>query len=68
MEVRNSAPPRAGFDTASVDPNRLAVMPRISSVGGNSSQRVQGETVEALLRDSAAELDDFFTSAYGFKE
>ncbi len=63
-----AAPSKGGFDTASVDPNRLAVMPRMSTVSSGSAQRVQGQTVESLLRDSAAELDDYFTTAYGFKD
>ncbi len=54
------------YDTASFQTNRLAVMPRMSTVGGPSAQRVPGEAVESLLRDSAAELDDYFTKAYGF--
>ena len=66
--TQSAASARSGFDTASVNPNRLAVMPRISSVDGQSAQHVRGKTVESLLRDSAAELDDYFTMAYGFQE
>lgn len=61
-----AAPSKGGFDTASVNPNRLAVMPRMSAVGGNSVQHMRGETVETMLRESAQELDDYFTRAYGF--
>ncbi|MBE6910343.1 MAG: hypothetical protein E7474_12345 [Ruminococcaceae bacterium] len=61
-------PGRSGFDTASVNPNRLAVMPRMSTAAAESVQRMRGETVESLLRDSAAELDGYFTKAYGFEE
>ncbi|MBE7005052.1 MAG: hypothetical protein E7425_12400 [Ruminococcaceae bacterium] len=64
----SAAPSRGGFDTASVNPNRLAVMPRMSTVSGESAQHVQGEAVEALLRGAAKELDDYFSSAYGFQE
>lgn len=63
-----AAPSKGGFDTASVNPNRLAVMPRMSKIGGESAQCIQGEAVETLLRDAAAELDDYFTKAYGFGE
>lgn len=63
-----AAPVRAGFDTANVDPNRLAVMPRMSALGGESAQRVKGGAVESLLRGSAAEMDDYFSRAYGFEK
>lgn len=63
-----AAPARASFDTATITPGALAAMPRLGAVGGQDAQRVQSETVEGLLRDSAAELDDFFTGAYGFGE
>lgn len=59
-------PSRSGFDTAVVNTQRLTVMPRMSTVNGNSAQHVQGETVESMLRDSAKELDDYFSRAYGF--
>lgn len=63
-----AAPAKGGFDTANVDPNRLALMPRMSKVGGESAQCVKGEAVESLLRDAAKELDDYFSKAYGFEE
>jgi hypothetical protein len=40
----------------------------MSTVSGESAQHVQGEAVEALLRGAAKELDDYFSSAYGFQE
>ena len=54
------------LDTASVNPNRLAVMPRMSAISSGGAQQIKSETVESMLRDSAAELDDYFTKAYGF--
>ena len=66
--AQSDAPSKSAFDTASVHPNRLAVMPRMSTVSGNTAQHVQGGTVESMLRDSAAELDDYFSRAYGFLE
>ncbi|MBE7007929.1 MAG: hypothetical protein E7422_02080 [Ruminococcaceae bacterium] len=68
-EAPQSAPPsKSAFDTASVNSNRLAVMPRMSTVGGQDAQHVQSKTVESLLKDSAAELDEFFAKGYGFDE
>ena len=55
-----------GFDTVKL--NRLAVMPRMSAAAGQSAERLRGEAVESLLKDSAAELDDYFSEAYGFKK
>ena len=57
---------RSKADSMELRSNRLAVMPRMSTVNGNSAQHVQGETVESMLRDSAKELDDYFSRAYGF--
>ena len=65
--AQNDAPPKGAFDTVSVSHNRLAAMPRMGSVSGNTAQHVQGGTVESMLRDSAAELDDYFSKAYGFE-
>ncbi len=65
---KSAAPSMGGFDRTSFNRNPLAVMPRMSTVGGQNAQHVQGETVETMLRDSAAELDDYFTKAYGFDE
>lgn len=67
-EAAVEAPRQGEYDTASVNPNRLAVMPRMSTAGSGSAQSLKGSTVESLLRDSARELDDYFSSAYGFKE
>lgn len=61
-----SAASKSGYDTVKFRDNRLAVMPRMSAVGGESSQRLRGETVETLLKASAPELDDYFSRAYGF--
>lgn len=52
--AQTAEPAKSGFDTADVNPNRLAVMPRMSTVGGNTARHVQGGTVESMLRDSAA--------------
>lgn len=67
-EAESAAPQKGGFDTASFRKGPLAVMPRMSSVTSHASQEAQGKTVETLLKDSAAELDDFFTKGYGFSE
>ncbi|MBE7003967.1 MAG: hypothetical protein E7425_06745 [Ruminococcaceae bacterium] len=64
---QSAAPTKSAFDTASVNPNRLAVMPRMSTITSGSAQQIKSETVESMLRDSAAELDDYFTKAYGFE-
>lgn len=66
LAPEKAAPSRGGFDTASVNANRLAVMPRMSALGGEDAKRVQSAAVETLLHDSAKELDDYFTKAYGF--
>lgn len=67
-EGESAAQSRGAYDTVRFRDNRLAVMPRMSAVSGNTTRHVQGETVESLLKDSAAELDDYFSQAYGFKE
>lgn len=56
------------YDTVKLRGNPLAVMPRMSAVGSQPAQQAQGKTVESLLKDSSAELDSYFASAYGFKE
>ena len=66
--AQDPSPSKSGFDTASINANPLAVMPRMSLIRENSAQHLQGETVETLLRNSAAELDDYFTAGYGFDE
>lgn len=63
---QSAAPSKGAFDTASVNPNRLAVMPRMSSISSGGAQHVKSETVESMLRDGAAELDEYFSKAYGF--
>ncbi len=63
-----AAPRKGSFDQGSFHANPLAVMPRMSALGGQTAQLERGEAVESLLRDSSAELDDYFTKAYGFKE
>ena len=63
---QSAAPSKGAFDTASVSPNRLAVMPRLSTITSGGAQQLKSETVESVLRDSAAELDDYFIKAYGF--
>lgn len=65
---QSAAPSKSAFDTASVNPNRLAVLPRMSTITGGGTQHVKGEMVETLLRDNAAELDGYFSKAYGFDE
>ena len=64
--AENAAPQKNGFDTVKL--NKLAVMPRMSSMTGQGAERLQSEAVEALLKDSAAEMDDYFTEAYGFRD
>ena len=64
----DAAPVKGGLDSMDFRANPLAVMPRMSSVGGQTAQHVQGGTVETLLKDQASALDDYFTDAYGFKE
>jgi len=67
--VQQSAEPsRSAFDAASVNPNRLAVMPRMSTITSIGVQQIKSEAVESVLRDSAAELDGLFTKAYGFEK
>lgn len=67
-ETGTAAAKNGEFDTVNFRANRLAVMPRMSSLGTQSAQQAQGKAVESLLKDSAAELDDYFAGAYGFKE
>lgn len=67
-EEKNAELSKSAYDSVKFRDNRLAVMPRMSSVSGESAQRMQSETVESLLKDSAAELDDYFSMAYGFRE
>ncbi len=62
----SAAPPKGGCDKASIRRSPLAVMPRIGTVAGQETRRMQGGAVETLLRDSAKELDEYFTRAYGF--
>lgn len=57
---------RSKADSMELRPNRLAVMPRMSTISGQTTQHLQSGTVESLLKDSAAELDDYFSKAYGF--
>lgn len=59
---------KSAYDSVKFRDNPLAAMPRMSTVSGESAQRMRGETVESLLKDSATELDDYFSKAYGFKE
>lgn len=66
--VAAPSPKGGAYDTLRLRDNPLAVMPRMSSVGRESAQQVQSKTVESLLKDSSAELDGYFASAYGFKE
>lgn len=67
-ESKSPALSRSAFDTAGISANPLTVMPRMSSIGGQDTQRLQSEAVESFLRESAAELDDYFTRAYGFDD
>lgn len=62
----NAAAPKGGFDTAAFRP--FAAMPRMGAMGGKEAERARSAAVESLLRDSSAEIDDYFASAYGFKE
>lgn len=58
--------PKGGFDTAAFRP--FAAMPRMGAAGGKEAERARSAAVESMLRDSSAEIDDYFASAYGFKE
>ena len=60
------AAPKSGFDTAAFRP--FAAMPRLGGADGKEAERARSAAVESLLRDSSAEIDDYFTAAYGFKE
>lgn len=64
----DAAPVKGGFDAVDLRANPLAVMPRMSAVESRTAQRLQSGSVESLLKASAAELDGFFTDAYGFGE
>ena len=63
---QSAQPKSGGFDTVKL--NKIAVMPRMSAASGQSAERLRGEAVESLLRADAAELDDYFSEAYGFRE
>ena len=62
----SAAAPKSSFDTAAFRP--FAAMPRIGAAGGKEAERARSAAVESLLRDSSAEIDDYFAAAYGFKE
>ena len=64
----SAAAPKGGFDTAAFRP--FAAMPRMGmgAADGKEAERTRSAAVESLLRDSSAELDDYFATAYGFKE
>lgn len=64
----SAVPIKGGFDTASFQPDRLAVMPRMSGIGSRSAEQAQGAAVESLLRENAAALDAYFARGYGFEE
>lgn len=62
----STAAPKGGFDTAAFRP--FVAMPRMGAAGGKEAERTRSAAVESMLRDSSAEIDDYFASAYGFKE
>ena len=63
----SAAAPKGGFDTAAFRP--FAGMPRMGAAGGGKeAERARSAAVESMLRDSSEEIDDYFASAYGFKE
>lgn len=62
----SSVPSKGGYDTVNFHADRFAVMPRMGGVSGQSVQRLRSAAVESLLKDSAAELDSYFSKAYGF--
>ena len=62
----SAAAPKGGFDTAAFRP--FAAMPRMGAAGGKEAERARSAAVESMLRDSSEEIDDYFASAYGFKE
>ena len=65
-EKKADAPSKGGYDTVNFRSDRLAVMPRMSTISGQATQHLRGEAMESLLRESASELDDYFSGAYGF--
>lgn len=65
-DEKAAAPSSGKTDSVELRPNRLAVMPRMSTINGQTVQHARSETVESLLKDSAAELDEYFSKAYGF--
>ena len=67
-ETNGASPSRGTYDTTDLHPNRLAVMPRMSALGSQNAQQAQGSAVETLLKESAAEVDDYFSNAYGFEK
>lgn len=64
-EEKASAP-KGGFDTAAFRP--FAATPRMGAANGKEAERAHSAAVESMLRNSSAEIDDYFASAYGFKE
>ena len=62
----SAAAPKGSFDTAAFRP--FVAMPRMGTAGGKEAERTRSAAVESLLRDSSEEIDDYFASAYGFKE
>lgn len=62
----SAAAPKGGFDTAAFRP--FAAMPRMGAADGKEAERTRSAAVESMLRDSSAEIDDYFAAAYGFKE
>ena len=62
----SAAAPKSGFDTAAFRP--FAAMPRMGAAGGEEAERTRSAAVESMLRDASAEIDNYFASAYGFKE
>ena len=65
-EKKTVASTQRKTDSVELRPDRLAVMPRMSTIDRQTTQHIQGETIEAMLKDSAAELDTYFSAAYGF--
>lgn len=62
----SAAASKGGFDTAAFRP--FAAMPRMGAAGSKEAERARSAAVESMLRDSSAEIDDYFATAYGFKE
>ena len=67
-DEKSVAPSQNKIDAVQLRFNRLAVMPRMNTINGKSLQHMQSEAIESLLKNSAGELDEYFSKAYGFDQ